>query len=1078
MSFDIFPLHIFPQGSLSSSIITTVWVGVFVIAYFNLRLGWVLSGLVVPGYVVPLLILNPWSAAIIILESIVTYFIVWLFSEYLSRWGPWCNFFGRDRFLAIVLTSVLVRIIFDAWLLPQIGEFVVNRYHFQFDYRNQLHSFGLIIIALIANQFWKTGLVRGLIPLFTALGLTYVIVRFGLMELTNFSISNLGYVYEDLAVSILSAPKAYIIVIVTAFVASRMNLHYSWDFNGILIPALLALQWYQPYKILTSFLEAFIILVIAHLVLASPLFKSVTMEGARKLLLFFNISFIYKIALSYFLLWYMPTVKITDYYAFGYLLSTLMAIKMYDKQIAIRMTRIILQISLTGVALASVLGFAMTLIPSFWYPTLSTQNQTIAQIKSLPQTELFKLIHQDRIFLYQGRMPNSFVEPVPQEIESFQKGLKTVLMYRQTREQALLQQAANHFAQVNYQTLLVQQRYVYLRETPPRRNWGIYVLDLDTDNTLLVEVPAPLDEWGTMEVGAIMFTQMPGHALAIAGSARGANQNALSDMLLNYHSFFQTFHQMLAQQNAVQIRAYTSKSRRVLSETLQNQRDNASPLSLASSLWVKRALSAGLDLSLLKHWMGHYEIKWTSPSLANAQRTVTYTGFTELFLNQDNLFKILFSQINDSAFSTQIYDQRIDGYLQDWLLAGKGQIAPKGTNLYVPPSREELLFFDQELLTPLLKLIRTEYQNGQWSEAGLIQLRILASEAAKLGYGMMRYRQRDTEHDYLILQEQREPKRYWGTYVFRLEVGTNYMVQVPRPLYEMNSFEYAVALFERLQAKVLLIGGTHPLTNVDSSADLLKYSNRHNIFNLVNQVILREQGNEPLLVIHSRAFGSSDEGLMPPADILLAFDKGIASQQGLTQLGKTLYDSLQADDLTIEFVHGQASTIGYEVGNLPQALYLSATQNKEFVLLWLSPTIRQYYRQQAEYNLQGIQFKALNIPTVSAALYPYLISQTAGKTTQLSKAFRARVKQYIQEQDMLILQSLLTRWPQYRLERFIDVNSRQAFLLIYDKKGKLSLVANLFPRDIDNHYRFSANTDENRTIVTRFIETRMGWLEF
>ncbi|MEK8018208.1 MAG: hypothetical protein VSS75_015140, partial [Candidatus Parabeggiatoa sp.] len=84
----------------------------------------------------------------------------------------------------------------------------------------------------------------------------------------------------------------------------------------------------------------------------------------------------------------------------------------------------------------------------------------------------------------------------------------------------------------------------------------------------------------------------------------------------------------------------------------------------------------------------------------------------------------------------------------------------------------------------------------------------------------------------------------------------------------------------------------------------------------------------------------------------------------------------------------------------------------------------------------------------------------------------------IQDQDMLILQSLLTRWPQYRLERFIDVNSRQAFLLIYDKKDKLSLVANLFPRDIDNHYRFSANADENRAMVARFIETRMGWLEF
>ncbi len=75
MPFDIFPVPIFPQGGLSSSVITTVWIGVFIIAYFNLRLGWVLSGLVVPGYVVPLVILTPWAAVVIIVEAIVTYYL-------------------------------------------------------------------------------------------------------------------------------------------------------------------------------------------------------------------------------------------------------------------------------------------------------------------------------------------------------------------------------------------------------------------------------------------------------------------------------------------------------------------------------------------------------------------------------------------------------------------------------------------------------------------------------------------------------------------------------------------------------------------------------------------------------------------------------------------------------------------------------------------------------------------------------------------------------------------------------------------------------------------------------------------
>jgi len=96
---DFFPLQIFPPGGLASSVVTTVWVGVFVIAFFNLRFGWVLGGLVVPGYLVPLLILKPWSVFAITVEGVVTYLLAWLFSEYLSRWGKWCHFFGRDRFL-------------------------------------------------------------------------------------------------------------------------------------------------------------------------------------------------------------------------------------------------------------------------------------------------------------------------------------------------------------------------------------------------------------------------------------------------------------------------------------------------------------------------------------------------------------------------------------------------------------------------------------------------------------------------------------------------------------------------------------------------------------------------------------------------------------------------------------------------------------------------------------------------------------------------------------------------------------------------------------------------------------------
>ncbi len=354
-------LPIFPEGGLTSSVITTVWVGVFILAFFNLRFGWVLSGLVVPGYLVPLLILKPIAAGVIVFEAILTYWIVWMFSERLAR-GRFNALFGRDRFMGMILASIAVRLTMDGWALPIAADWLSNEWDRQIDWQSNLQSFGLVVISLMANQLWKPGLVRGLLSAFVITGLTWLVVRYGLMEFTNFRLSGVSYVYEGLASSILASPKAYIILVLTAFIASQMNLRYGWDFSGILIPALIALQWYQPFKILTSFVEAGIIYAIAHQVLKLPYFASKTIEGARKLVIFFNVSFVYKLLLGHAIAWFALDVKTTDFYAFGYLLSTLLAIKAYDKQIFPRVMRSTLEVSLAGTAAGNLIGFVLALV--------------------------------------------------------------------------------------------------------------------------------------------------------------------------------------------------------------------------------------------------------------------------------------------------------------------------------------------------------------------------------------------------------------------------------------------------------------------------------------------------------------------------------------------------------------------------------------------------------------------------------------------------------------------------------------------------------------------------------------------
>ena len=447
-----------------------------------------MSGLVVPGYLVPLMLIKPWAAGVVLGESFITYFLVWLISEYLSRWASWCNFFGRDRFFALILCSIVVRLVFDGWLLPIAGEWVNQRWHIAFDYRNQLHSFGLIIIALVANQFWKTGFLKGLIPLTVTLVLTFVIVRYGLMELTNFDLSNISYLYEDMATSLLATPKAYIILVSTAFLASRMNLHYGWDFNGILIPSLLALQWYQPIKILATLIESGIILFIATVVLRMPWFNQITIEGARKLLLFFNISFIYKIALGYFVLAFFPELKVSDYFGFGYLLSSLMAVRIHDQAILARLTRSTLQTSLTAVFGASLIGFTLTQFP---ISKLFTDFQkavpaTTAPVEPSKQT-LWSLLEEERVELYQAKFNKHFALPMTYELDAFTHALTLLQDYSKQPDASKLQHAADYLDKVNYKLDLVDNRYLYLHEKSPTHDWGVYAVDTQSASALSLD---------------------------------------------------------------------------------------------------------------------------------------------------------------------------------------------------------------------------------------------------------------------------------------------------------------------------------------------------------------------------------------------------------------------------------------------------------------------------------------------------------------------------------------------------------------------------------------------------------------
>ncbi|MEE9413458.1 MAG: poly-gamma-glutamate biosynthesis protein PgsC/CapC [Methylococcales bacterium] len=1050
----------------------------FVVCFFNLRLGWVLSGLIVPGYIVPLMLIKPWSAGVIFVESVATYFLVWFFSEYLSRRAPWSNFFGRDRFFALILCSIFIRLLFDGWLLPQFGEWLNQTLQLNFDYQNHLHSFGLIIVALIANQFWKTGFIRGMIPLAVIITVTALIVRYGLMEFTNFSLSNISYLYEDMASSILATPKAYIILISTAFLASRMNLKYGWDFNGILIPSLLALQWYQPIKILATIAEAGVILLIAELLLKTPWLKTMTIEGARKLLLFFNISFAYKVLLGYAVAAWFPEVKVTDYFGFGYLLSTLMAVKIHDKAILARLTRATLQTSLASVLFASVIGFTLTLLPiSDFFISPAPQQQLQVMDNQLLDESLPVLLKKQEIQLYQAKVNDNFKAPLAHDLDAFSRAIKLLQSYLLDTDPAKLEQAANYLAQINYNLDIIQKRYLYLHEKPPLKGWGVYVFDLHNTSSLAVSIPAPLNERGMIDAGVTLFQSLQAGSLAISGSSRHAKADLSADVLHNKQTFFHHFHRLINRHDSLQIRGYSPQLARQLTGKRRTESDFEIS-GLSTTLWTKHHLPPSLNLIDLKQLVDDFRIEWTQPSFENQQRESSREGFAELILTQQAMRQLMFKPMLIKQQVDYVeQDKRLEGYLQEWILDSKDQIAAKGSELYQKPQPEELLFADEQVISPLLALVSKFSSKVGWSASNQEDLQVIAGAANAIGYQLIHYKDKQSKQQYLILTEPKKQQlRYWGTYVFRLGQSDNYLLQVPRPLYEINSFEFGIAFFERIKAQVLMIGATHPYANLDGSSDLIAPANVRNMFNLVNQVTLRKYPEKDMLVVNCRAFSYRADQPIPEADVMFALAQGTIEAQQLGGLTEHLLTQLKTDNISVQWVDGSEATTGYEVGGAAQAHYLKATENKNFATLWLSPLARATYRQQNQNYWQTAQFNALEVKTVEESLDRYVQRSSFFGKTQDTSALKTLLFDYMDNPDILRLQQVTTvaRKQQYQLVRVLDLSTKQAFLVIHDSLGKVLAIANLMPRGktiklLDK--RISTNLQ-----IISFINQRNAWL--
>ena len=340
-------LPIFPRTGFDQSVTTPVLLGVLVSWGLTETFGWVFAGLVVPGYLAAVFLLEPAAGVIDIFEAALTYFAARAIGEHLPRFGVTSRVFGRERFFLVVVVSILVRLAVEGWLLPRVVPHATWAY-----------SVGLVVAPLAANACWRVGLVRGVVQNGVPTLIVYLLLRWVLVPHTNLSLAGFELATENLAAGFLGSPKAYILLLTGAMIAATANLRYGWDFNGILIPALLGLAVVEPVKFAATFAEALILCVAVAILLKITPLKRANIEGPRRTVLYFTVDYALRFAWATGMGNSLPGGDIVAFMGFGYLLPTLLAVKISQKSSAPLVLLPTLKVSILGFVVGSSIAFA------------------------------------------------------------------------------------------------------------------------------------------------------------------------------------------------------------------------------------------------------------------------------------------------------------------------------------------------------------------------------------------------------------------------------------------------------------------------------------------------------------------------------------------------------------------------------------------------------------------------------------------------------------------------------------------------------------------------------------------------
>ena len=749
---------IFPENGLANSVIPPVLAGLTFSTIFAETLGWNFSGLIVPGYLAPILVVRPFSGIVIIAEAFLTYVILRLLADGFSKMGIWTRFFGQDAFFALLCISILVKCTVEGPLQSTIGGALSQFLPGQFDFRNELHSTGLIVVPLMANIFWRHGLRRNLLPILTNILLTYLFLKYVLIPYTNFSVNKFELMYSKMAVNFEESARYYVILLIGAALANHNKYRYGWSYHGILIPALLGIAWLTPLKILTTFVEALCILVISVQLVKSRIMRNKTIEGPRKLLLLFFIGFLLKMITGFTLQNSIPGFNAMDVYGFAYILPALLAIEMWPGRKLLQVSRITLQTSL----LAAVAGLTICTGLQVLYPeTFQARTENRHEMASgTTQTEMREVEESLASWLSVAASEQidwgvNHKSLSMKSLRAMDESILTPLMNALKSGQLINPDEFDKMSRVlkrtGYELVHLtdptdNEVYYILTESTPFDYRGIYVFRTGASQPVAIQVPQPKSEAGTLPIGIALFNNQRARALLISGTSKRKEFVEFDVTHMAYKkNLFQLVHQVIHREFilsdpilSLQVRGsadLTQSDSDVIISTGTEIRSEFSP-----SPRVNRLYNDFLRLGLTPRFFRGDDTDLHLSSHSNAQQAYTETfNMGEFVIGWfDSSFRRSFDDpdVDEQLIETLGWQSK-SGDITVWLhaaLAGE-------ENWSEPPDLE---------LNTLISSITVELD--QYSETGnVIHLDRVTSLSENSGYSITDYLDTWTAQHFLVL---------------------------------------------------------------------------------------------------------------------------------------------------------------------------------------------------------------------------------------------------------------------------------------------------------------------------------------